>query len=43
MTVSPDPDADLRAASGRNVLVTWLRSHARVAERWRADVPARRA
>jgi hypothetical protein len=27
VTESPDPDAEARATSGRNVLVTWLRSH----------------
>jgi len=43
MTVNPDPDARLHAASGKNVLVAWLRSHPRVAEKWWADVLARRA
>jgi len=43
MTVSPEPDAPLHAASGRNVLVAWLRPCPRVAERWWADVQARRA
>jgi hypothetical protein len=43
MTVNPDPDAPLQAAFGKNVLVAWLCSHPRVAERWLADVPGRRA
>ena len=43
MTVNPDPDAAPPAASGKNVLMAWLRSHPRVAERWWADVLARRA
>ena len=43
MTANPDPDAPLHAASGKNVLMAWLRAHPRVAERWWADVLARRA
>ncbi len=42
MTVNPVPDAPLHAAFGKNVLA-WLRSQPRVAERWWADVLARRA
>jgi isopenicillin N synthase-like dioxygenase len=40
--VSDDPDNPLHAAFGENALVGWLRSHPRVAEKWWADVLARR-
>jgi hypothetical protein len=43
MTANSYPDAPPPAVSGKNVLVAWLRSHPRVAERWWADVLARRA
>jgi isopenicillin N synthase-like dioxygenase len=41
--VSADPDNPLLAAYGENALVGWLRSHPRVAQKWWADVLARRA
>jgi isopenicillin N synthase-like dioxygenase len=40
--VSADPDNPLHAAFGENALVGWLRSHPRVAQKWWADVLARR-
>ncbi len=40
--VSDDPDNPLHAAFGENAVVGWLRSHPRVAEKWWADVLARR-
>lgn len=41
--VSDDPNNPLHAAFGENAVVGWLRSHPRVAEKWWADVLARRA
>jgi isopenicillin N synthase-like dioxygenase len=36
--VEQDPDNVLRAEYGEKVLVSWLRSHPRVARRWHADL-----
>lgn len=41
--VTADPDNPLLPAYGENALVGWLRSHPRVAEKWWADVLARRS
>jgi isopenicillin N synthase-like dioxygenase len=41
--ISDDPDNPLHAAFGEKAVVGWLRSHPRVAEKWWADVLARRS
>ncbi len=41
--VTADPDNPLLPGYGENALVGWLRSHPRVAEKWWADVLARRS
>jgi isopenicillin N synthase-like dioxygenase len=40
--VTDDPDNPLLAAFGENAVVGWLRSHPKVADRWWADVVAKR-